>query len=463
MGSSAENKSHLAVKRTTSGQQNGESKLSVCLMNESSVSLCVSEKVETMTAKDIFERVYNQLSNESIGSNSLSFDMKYKKLFALWVTSPYLELQLQQKHRPVAVLANWDHYITKNGPIEVVTDPELVKADEPSLSFQRNVFCDKSFEVEIKATDIGVLYLLYFEAKLNVLDGRYPCDKFEKLAAFQAAIDLGQYDENIHTVNFFRQNLKQYIPCNYLNANDGNRLNALVRTLSRNSPSTRCALKIIDNYKVISKQSLCLHKLLISYLEICWQIPVYGSAYFSAQIERPLRSSFAALMSHYDIQVWVAVNRDGLHLISKEKPELLLSIEFKDLCWAVGRPENSDSNGIPDPECIPCIFVELPDEGRNKNILQIFSRQYRLIESILKSFIEALKNPIDCTQSYDCPDGAVPLTAESVTLSVNPFSFQTTGNSNTKNILKKKLSFATFDKSGNCINKTGSWVKSQSR
>ncbi|CAG2180685.1 unnamed protein product [Oppiella nova] len=158
-------------------------------------------------------------------------------------------------------------------------------------------------------------------------------------------------------------------------------------------------------------------------------------------------------MSHFDLKVWVAVNRDGLHLISKEKPELLLSIDYNDLCWAIGCPQDSS-----DPNCIPCLFIQIPEENdKNNTILQIFSRQYKLIEQILNSFIDDAKKSLSVDHvSCDVVDGGGPLSAESVS---TPFSF----GSNSKTLNRKKLSLATFDNSGQCINKTGSWVRSQHR
>jgi len=233
----------------------------------------MNERIEPLTASEVLNKVYQQLGDQNIDSEkNLTFDSKYKQLFAIWVTSAYLELQLQPTHRPFTVLANWDSLLEKHGPIEIVTDPQLIRKDEPNLSFQRNVFCDKSLEIQIEDTNIGALRLLYFEAKLNVLDGRYPYEDYELLAAIQAAIELGPFEANVHSVQYFRQRLNEYIPCNYMKS--GDTFNGLIRTLSRGSVTTRCAQKIVDKYRDISNQKFTESKQLRTYLDICRQIPV---------------------------------------------------------------------------------------------------------------------------------------------------------------------------------------------
>ena len=289
--------------------------LVVFLMDQTEIPLSIRGKTRELTANKVLDDVFNQLM-----SLNMRFDSEYKQLFSIWITSPYLELQLQPSHRPFSLLAKWDKFLRKHGPPELTENPILIEKDEPTLSFQRNVFCNQSIEPEIAEEDIGALKLLYFEAKLNVLDGRYPTEDFEQLAAYQMAIDLGVYQKTEYTVEYIRQHLKELIPFNYIKPSDGKKLNGLIRTLSRSSPSLRCAQNIFQKYKELSKEKLSEYKLLRSYLEICWSIPCYGSAYFSAQIERPIKSKIDSIVNHFDLEVWVAVNQTGLHLISKEKP-----------------------------------------------------------------------------------------------------------------------------------------------
>lgn len=54
--------------------------------------------------------------------------------------------------------------------------------------------------------DERVLEMLYAEAKYNIIEGRYPCEmsQYIMLGSIQARIELGPYNPQFHTINFFR-------------------------------------------------------------------------------------------------------------------------------------------------------------------------------------------------------------------------------------------------------------------
>ncbi len=135
-----------------------------------------------------------------------------------------------------------------------------------------------------------------------------------------------------------------------------------------------------------------------------------------------------------------------------------MSVEYKDLYFAIGCSTETSN-----PECIPCLFIQIPDNSNNNNkILQIFSRQIKLIESLLNSFIEEQNNTEDTInhntiELEDYTDG-------SQTSRTPPAKSSTSYTSSKPKAPKspcnfKKLSFAEFDNFGHCINKTGSWVR----
>lgn len=430
----------------------------VILMNQIPVNLSFTQRIPSVTAQQILNKVQTNLLNGNNDNNKkLAFDEKYKNMFAIWISSTNLELQLQLFHKPYKILANWDTLLKRYGPIEMMTNHELIEKDEPILNFQRNVFSDKQKEKAIELADIGALRLLYLESKYNVLNGRYPSDNYEKLAAIQAALDLRPFNKNKHNIEYFRQHLNEFIPCNYIKSKVNNS-NKIIRTLSRSSQLTRFAENIVNQLEEIFKNESTEYKLLKKYMEICWSIPCYGSAFFTAQIEKPVKSTFALLMDHFDRKVWIAINREGIHMISKESCELLLSIEYNRFCWEVGSPSDSSN-----PNCIPCLFIQIPDNS-NLNILQIFSRQIKLIVSLLNTFIEDFNRSDDFNQnsgiSTDCTDGSHSQISDSVSYSVSNTGLSFNGSDgSTTPCNTKKLTFATFDNSGKCINKTGSWLR----
>lgn len=83
-------------------------------------------------------------------------------VFALWMCSSQMEVQLRPTHKPVELAAKWNYLVNKYS--SQVEDDE-----EPLLYFRRNIFLSRTEEEQIK--DTKVLELLYAEARHNVLQG----------------------------------------------------------------------------------------------------------------------------------------------------------------------------------------------------------------------------------------------------------------------------------------------------
>lgn len=85
-------------------------------------------------------------------------------IFALWMCSPQLEVQLQPFHRPLEIAHNWNRYLSKYGSWMGKVD------EEPILHFRRNIFLSRYDEEQIK--EAKILEYLYAEAKHNLLSGK---------------------------------------------------------------------------------------------------------------------------------------------------------------------------------------------------------------------------------------------------------------------------------------------------
>lgn len=84
-------------------------------------------------------------------------------VFALWLCSSRLEVQLHPNHKPLELAAKWNRLVKKYSSQREETD------EEPLLCLRRNVFLSRSDEEQIK--EAKVLELLYAEARNNVLQG----------------------------------------------------------------------------------------------------------------------------------------------------------------------------------------------------------------------------------------------------------------------------------------------------
>lgn len=440
----------------------------VFLMNQT--GLCVpiadeSGRSRTLTAKDIISNLKEQLNygvelftvktNERFedtvdtfgghrSSTSLaahcdaSSAAKSDAIFALWMTSPLLELQLLPEQKPYTILAKWSQLLAKYTSAE----RDQIDRDEPVLSYQRNVFLKKDMEAFID--DINVLELLYEEAKINVLDGRYPSEDYEILAATQAAIELGPFNAAQHTADYFKLKGQSYLPLFYRTQASEGKTPWFVTSRRGHSSIYN---KIVEHYKLIDA-NLPRFRLIRGYLELCWKYNFYGAAYFSGQIERATRGP-ALLVSHHDKKVWVAINSYGLHVIDKKLTKLMFSLDYDEFKWQVGLPTDATN-----PNALHCLFVQInlrpPGPGtsgasggndKECKLIQIFSRQASLMANLINHFTASL-------QQRDVPDSGS--YREDLVTSTKPVE--------RKNIKKlDKLSCATFNAKGECVRQQGSF------
>lgn len=142
-------------------------------------------------------------------NNSLNSEDYFDEFFSLFIVSPYLDLQLLPTHEPFRILSTWNAMLTKY----TSTKRDLILKDEPILSYQRNVFLKRHEEAIIE--DAFILELLYEEAKVNILTGRYPFNDYELLASIQAAIELGPYQPRVHCASYFKLKDYIYFPLHY--------------------------------------------------------------------------------------------------------------------------------------------------------------------------------------------------------------------------------------------------------
>ncbi|GFV88274.1 FERM domain-containing protein 8 [Trichonephila clavipes] len=242
----------------------------------------------------------------------------------------------------------------------------------------------------MRICDMKILELLYEEAKYNILKGRYPCDiqDCDVLAGIQARLELGPFNPQIHTAEFFRSKITDYLP-EYACKNRWSFLSVSAKP----GPEHR----LLDRYRNIPTNTV-RYKLLRKYLEFCWALPYYGSAFFHGQIEKPVKG-LALLLDHYDKKVLIGINREGVHIIDAADHCLLLSMKFRNLSWdyASFKQEN--------PDCLPCLFIQfkIPGQrGRDSKLMQIFSHQANMMDKLISKFVEELKQrPSWCEDQVD--------------------------------------------------------------
>lgn len=403
-------------------------KQDVCIFLMNKVCLCVeAESGFQVTTQELLELIFDD-------DQDIALPHQARDIFTLWMSSPLLELQLSPQQHPFRIRNLWPSLLEK------YTAAYKIK-DEPVLSFQRNVFFDKREEIRI--SDMKVLELLYEEAKWNILDGRYPCepDDCDVLGGIQARLELGPYDSEKHSPEFFKTRVRDFLPVRACNAGW-----SWLHFSSKNGPEHR----LFKQYSVIST-STTTYKLLRKYLEYCWALPYYGSAFFKAQIEKPAKG-ITALISHYDQPVMVAINREGVHVIDVRESIILLSLRYREMSWNYACPSKPEN-----PNCLPCLFVQFKIQFQNPQefkVLQIFSRQAELMDKLISAFVDELKqrpswddDEVDFAgPSSSQDDFGLPITPQKIS----------SDSYISENI--KKLSLATFNEDGECTSCSGSWA-----
>eukprot|EP00095_Tigriopus_kingsejongensis_P011483 maker-scaffold626_size122949-snap-gene-0.34 protein:Tk11483 transcript:maker-scaffold626_size122949-snap-gene-0.34-mRNA-1 annotation:"ferm domain-containing protein 8" len=414
-------------------------KLDICIYLMSSVGI-------KMEVEDGASATVSELIQSLVDEEGLDFPRQTGDVLTLWMTSPLLDVQLKPHHKPFYIRREWNHFLQR------FSSAPLAKKslDEPIVSLQRNVFFPKRDEVKLR--DNKILELLYEEAKYNILTGRYPCEisDYIMLGGIQARLELGPYDSDTHTSSFFRSIMYRFLP---EHASICNSWSSLIpwRAGSRNSPENR----LIEQFKAIPNNASA-KRLVKKYLEFCWSLPYYGSAFFHGQIETPARSLTSLLINH-DTEVLVAINSQGFYVIDPVNVVVLLGLKLEELSWDYAKPSQENNE-----DCLPCLFIQfcVIENGRRvSKILQIFSRQAVQMDALIATFVDELKQRV--AMFNDDPDGniyndASSTEADDCLVPLTTVSRRAIPESCLSNKLNR-LTLATFDDEGHCIGHMGSW------
>ncbi|XP_030764670.1 putative FERM domain-containing protein FRMD8P1 [Sitophilus oryzae] len=361
------------------------------------------------------------------------------QVFTLWMISPLLELQLKPYSKPYEIRERWRYLIDKYAH---ASDSRKEK-DEPKLVFQRNMFFSRHLEEKLK--DQKILELLYEECKYNILNGRYPSEipHLIMLGGIQAREELGPYNPQVHNTHFFREEQSKFLPAHVRKSPSWTWL----PISSKNSAEVR----LLEQFKRIPNTATN-RKLIKKYLEYCWSLPFYGAAFFEGQIEEPVRG-LISLLTHQDIPVLIAINSRGLYIIDDSNSEIVLGLKYEEFSWDYTKPSREDN-----PDCLPCLFIQfmvMENGARVSKMLQVFSRQASLMDTLINSYVSELT-----AKANDEVDNKM---YDNQASSDNDNQPSTVGNhiypSNYSVLSNKlnKLTLATFDDNGHCIGQMGSW------
>ncbi|XP_011848989.1 PREDICTED: FERM domain-containing protein 8, partial [Mandrillus leucophaeus] len=284
-------------------------------------------------------------------------------VFALWLVSPLLEVQLKPKHQPYKLGRQWPELLLR---FTSAPDDD-VAMDEPFLQFRRNVFFPKRRELQIR--DEEVLRLLYEEAKGNVLAARYPCDveDCEALGALVCRVQLGPYQPGQPAACALREKLDSFLPAHLCKRGQG--LFAALRGRgTRAGPGEQGLLNAYRQVQEVGSDGGCEAALgthYRAYLFKCHELPFYGCAFFHGEVDKPAQGF---LHRGGRKPVSVAISLEGVHVIDSREKHVLLGLRFQELSWDHTSPEEEE----------PILWLEFDgdSEGTPVNkLLKIYSKQ----------------------------------------------------------------------------------------
>ncbi|KAK3093563.1 hypothetical protein FSP39_017341 [Pinctada imbricata] len=326
-----------------------------------------------------------------------------EQYFSIWLCSPMLELRLKKHHKPFHFAQMWDELCA------LYTDEKVdeIARDEPVVMLQRNVFLP--LEDEMKIANDSVLSLLYHEAKYNVIEGRYVMsdEDYDRLAGIQALIHMEQYDPTKHTLAAYRKELEKFYPEHLRKVKSGPiiKLRNPPREENLDSRLSQAHRQKSQAYKDVSVEK-CLPELYREYLDICWQYPFYGSAFFEAVVQKNCGKIKGYLPGvTKEIEVWVAINTDGVCILDKHKEESMLAVPYEELSWDLD--PNIDEDEERDPSLLLQFLHNDPEgEGKCTKLLQVYSRQAKMMDALIDSCVKRKLQKSDVSEeSHDVVEG----------------------------------------------------------
>lgn len=230
-------------------------------------------------------------------------------MFALWVVSESLELQLGDTDKPLKIMISWSDLLKQhsNGQVDQI----------PSLYFRRNIFFP--VEKEKSVSDPVALDFLYANARKLILSGYYPCSEDDALylAGLTMQLEYGDHNPDIHRLGFLKDKLEHILPASMVSSK--RRVEYERKVLIQHSEMSQ--LQVADTLQ-----------LQVIYLTHCWQWPYYGAVFYEGTLNTKM-SKVPKQKLKTNQAVLVGVNAQGLHLFNGENNVLLCSMPHEELEW----------------------------------------------------------------------------------------------------------------------------------
>uniref|UniRef100_A0A8R1DMG5 FERM domain-containing protein 8 n=2 Tax=Caenorhabditis japonica TaxID=281687 RepID=A0A8R1DMG5_CAEJA len=314
----------------------------------------------------------------------------FTEMFAIWMISPLLEVQLKPYHRPYECRQGWKTLLNRFYDDK---SEELFDQDEPILMLRRNASLSSERELEILSEYPQCADLLIIDAADMIFLGRLhflSIDHTVCVAALLFSLQHEKFDEDIHDVAFIRAHLEEILPertCDSI----------LAKRLFGKAINKKTAQE--DNLLTYWKDKLSKltkserqNKLL---RELTETSSCYGAAWFAARIE--IKTSRVSLRNFgqkfTEVKVNVGINDRWLTIVDAATLQPLLVQSIEELTWQLETPKEENQ--------MPYLILNLSSDEQAVNndngvsiditdsettfFLMVIGNQTLLIDALLKT------------------------------------------------------------------------------
>ncbi|ULT88270.1 hypothetical protein L3Y34_007455 [Caenorhabditis briggsae] len=254
----------------------------------------------------------------------------FSEMFAIWMISPLLEVQLKPYHRPYECRQGWETLL--NRFTDAPTGRSLI-ADEPILMLRRNasLTCDREFELLHQYPQCG--RFLIIDAREMLLLGRLhflSLDDTIRVAALLFSLQFGDFNEQKHDVAFIRSNIEEILPEHTCESIASKTIfgKAINKKTAQEERLMNCWKACSRNLNEFEKE----HEILQTFAE---SSSCYGAAWFSARIEKKVsRASLRNFGQPFaEVEVNVGINDRFLTIVDANFTETLFVQSLEEMSW----------------------------------------------------------------------------------------------------------------------------------
>jgi hypothetical protein len=275
-------------------------------------------------------------------------------LFAIWIVSPSLQIQLSGEMEPFNVIRQW------SSKLELHTSEDRWSEDSSKvLIFKRHQLA--SLRTERQTRSPVSMTFLFYEAQTCYLNSYWPCsvDDSVFLAGMLMQIRFGDHNPTTHKTGFLADDLDTFVPAHLMH----NQLK-----------SGQWEAKIFKSHQDhAGKTDLqLLHRLFLQY---CWQWPFYGATFFEAELPRGRKGRNEAIR--------IGFTTDWCTIISGDTNQLKVQVMLDQLTHTYSPTEPGMLNiKCADPQTLAGLRP-VRGAGSSSDTLEVATLQASLIDKLL--------------------------------------------------------------------------------